>query len=44
MLGLDLSVFTWDLVEKFLVKGFAFSVQLTLVAMTGGVFSARCSR
>jgi len=36
--SLDLSFFTWDLVSKFLVKGFFFSVQLTLVAMVGGIF------
>ncbi len=36
--SLDLSFFTWDLVSKFLVKGFVFSVQLTLVAMIGGIF------
>ena len=36
--SLDLSFFTWDLVSKFLVKGFVFSIQLTLVAMVGGIF------
>ena len=36
--ALDLSFFTWDLVSKFLVKGFVFSIQLTLVAMVGGIF------
>ncbi len=35
--NLDLSFFTWDLVSKFLVKGFVFSVSLTLVAMIGGI-------
>jgi glutamate/aspartate transport system permease protein len=35
--NLDLSFFTWDLVSKFLVKGFIFSVELTLVAMIGGI-------
>ncbi|MBS0336307.1 MAG: amino acid ABC transporter permease [Proteobacteria bacterium] len=35
--NLDLSFFTWDLVSKFLVKGFVFSVELTLVAMAGGI-------
>jgi glutamate/aspartate transport system permease protein len=39
MMGsLDLSFFTWDLVSKFLIKGFIFSVELTLVAMVGGIF------
>ena len=36
--SLDLSFFTWDLVSKFLIKGFIFSVELTLVAMVGGIF------
>ena len=36
--NLDLSFFTWDLVSKFLVKGFLFSIELTLVAMVGGIF------
>ncbi len=36
--NLDLSFFTWDLVSKFLIKGFVFSVELTLVAMIGGIF------
>ena len=35
--NLDLSFFTWDLVSKFLVKGFIFSIELTLVAMIGGI-------
>jgi glutamate/aspartate transport system permease protein len=35
--ALDLSFFTWDLVTKFLITGFAFSVQLTLLALTGGI-------
>ena len=35
--SLDLSFFTWDLVSKFLRQGFVFSVQLTLVAMVGGI-------
>ena len=37
MMDLDLSFFTWDLVAKFLVQGFFYSVTLTLVAMTGGI-------
>jgi glutamate/aspartate transport system permease protein len=38
MIDLDLSFFTWELVRKFLVQGFFYSVVLTLVAMTGGIF------
>ena len=36
--ALDLSFFSWDLVTKFLITGFVFSVELTLVAMIGGIF------
>jgi glutamate/aspartate transport system permease protein len=35
--ALDLSFFNWDLVTKFLWNGFVFSIQLTLVAMIGGI-------
>ncbi|MBM3345951.1 MAG: amino acid ABC transporter permease [Betaproteobacteria bacterium] len=35
--ALDLSFFNWDLVTNFLVKGLMFSVQLTLIAMAGGI-------
>jgi glutamate/aspartate transport system permease protein len=38
MMALDLSFFTWDLVTKFLLQGLFYSVTLTLVAMTGGIF------
>jgi glutamate/aspartate transport system permease protein len=34
---LDLSFFNWELLERYLVRGFVFSVELTLVAMTGGI-------
>ncbi|MCC6472898.1 MAG: amino acid ABC transporter permease [Burkholderiales bacterium] len=37
-MGLDLSFFTWDLARNFLIGGLIFSVVLTLVAMTGGIF------
>ena len=37
MLNLDFSIFTWSLVQNFIVKGFIFSLQLTLVAMLGGI-------
>ena len=36
--ALDLSFFSWDLVAKFLLQGLVFSVELTLVAMVGGIF------
>jgi glutamate/aspartate transport system permease protein len=34
---LDLSFFSWDVIGKFVVTGFWFSVQLTLVATVGGL-------
>lgn len=34
---LDLSFYNWDLIEKFLIKGLLFSLQLTLVATLGGI-------
>jgi glutamate/aspartate transport system permease protein len=36
-LNLDFSFFTWDVVSAFIIKGFLFSIQLTLVAMVGGI-------
>ncbi|MDE2093607.1 MAG: amino acid ABC transporter permease [Burkholderiales bacterium] len=35
--GLDFSFFSWDIVSNFILKGLAFSVQLTLIAMVGGI-------
>jgi len=37
MLDLDLSILSWDIIGRFVAKGFVFSIQLTLVAMTGGI-------
>ena len=37
MLALDLSFFSWRLFTDFILKGLLFSVQLTLVAMLGGI-------
>ena len=34
---LDLSFYTWDLIEKFILKGLLFSIQLTLIATLGGI-------
>ena len=36
--GLDLTFFNWDVLSKFVVNGFYFSVILTLVATLGGIF------
>ena len=38
MLNLDFSIFTWSLVQNFIVKGFVFSLTLTAIATLGGVF------
>ena len=37
MFGLDLTFLNWDVLSKFVVNGFWFSVQLTVVATVGGV-------
>ncbi len=37
MLNLDFGFLTWQVVGSFILKGLVFSVQLTLVAMVGGI-------
>ena len=37
MLNLDFSFLTWQVVSSYIAKGFFFSIQLTLVAMVGGI-------
>jgi glutamate/aspartate transport system permease protein len=37
MFGLDLSFLNWDIISRFVIKGFFFSVQLTIVATLGGI-------
>ena len=36
-MNLDLSFYSWDLISKFVLKGFYFSVFLTVVATLGGI-------
>ncbi len=36
-MNLDFTFLTWSVISSFVVKGFIFSVQLTLVAMIGGI-------
>lgn len=36
-MGLDLTFLDWDIIRKFVLGGFWFSVQLTLVATLGGI-------
>ena len=35
--GLDLSFFNWEIISKFVQKGFFFSLELTLIATVGGI-------
>ena len=37
MFGLDFSFLNWGVVSSFILKGLFFSIQLTLIAMVGGV-------
>jgi len=37
MLGLDLTFLDWDIISKFVLGGFWFSVKLTLIATLGGI-------
>ena len=37
MLNLDYSFLNWGVIQSFIAKGFWFSIQLTLVAMIGGI-------
>ena len=36
-MNLDFGFFNWQIVQSFILKGLAFSVQLTLIAMIGGI-------
>ncbi|MFD0666810.1 amino acid ABC transporter permease [Ramlibacter sp. MAHUQ-53] len=36
--NLDLSFVSWEVISKFVVNGFIFSVQLTVIATLGGIF------
>lgn len=37
-MNLDLSFYSWDIIRNFVLKGFYFSVFLTVVATLGGIF------
>ena len=37
MFGLDLTFLSWEIISKFVVKGFMFSVQLTVISTLGGI-------
>jgi glutamate/aspartate transport system permease protein len=36
-MNLDFSFFTWDVFRSYVANGFIFSIQLTLIAMVGGI-------
>jgi len=36
-LNLDFSFLNWQIISSFIAKGFIFSIQLTLIAMIGGI-------
>lgn len=38
MMGLDFTFVSWDLISSYMLKGFVFSVQLTLISTLGGIF------
>ena len=37
MMNLDFSFYNWDVISKFVLSGFYFSVVLTIVATIGGL-------
>ena len=37
MMNLDFSLYKWDIISKFVLKGFYFSITLTIVATIGGI-------
>ncbi|WP_395059544.1 amino acid ABC transporter permease [Polaromonas sp.] len=37
MFGLDMSFLNWEIISKFVLKGFIFSIQLTVIATIGGI-------
>lgn len=37
MLGLDLTFVNWEIISKFVLKGFIFSVELTVISTIGGI-------
>ncbi|NQW81221.1 MAG: ABC transporter permease subunit, partial [Polaromonas sp.] len=37
MFGLDLTFLSWDIISKFVIKGFIFSIELTVISTIGGI-------
>ena len=38
MMNIDLSFYSWELVKSYVLSGFLFSIQLTVIATAGGIF------
>jgi glutamate/aspartate transport system permease protein len=37
-MNIDLSFYSWELIQSYVLSGFLFSIQLTLIATIGGIF------
>jgi glutamate/aspartate transport system permease protein len=37
MFGLDLTFLNWEIISKFVIKGFIFSIELTVISTIGGI-------
>ena len=37
-MNIDLSFYSWDLIRSYVLSGFLFSIQLTVIATLGGIF------
>ena len=37
-MNLDLSFYSWEVISRYILQGFGFSIQLTVVATLGGLF------
>jgi len=40
-MNLDLSFYSWEVISRYILQGFSFSIQLTIIATLGGLFSGR---
>ena len=37
-MNIDLSFYSWELIRSYVLSGFIFSIQLTVIATVGGIF------
>ena len=37
-MNLDLSFYSWEVISRYILQGFSFSIQLTIIATLGGLF------